>query len=362
MGKEYAAFFTLLRAGLWERDLDDFSSFPLSSEGWEKVFVLARRQTVTGIVFRGMQYLPDAFFPQGTALMRWVAAVDAIERRNRQMDRVLGRLYAMFGDEGIRPVLQKGQGVARFYECPSMRECGDIDLYFPDPEMAAAALRCVEGRGIAVRRMPDGSHCYRVDGVCVEQHARLADLYDPFQYRRLKAMEKGWRDVLLPGTGTSVTVPSPLMDLLLLDTHILKHVLGWGIGLRQFCDMARACFMLRDEEDVRDMRRVSARLGLRRWNEVLFAFLTGYLGLPERYLPYVPERAVQADSLLGIVMRGGNFGHYVEGRGSVSGPVWRRKWNTSRSFLRNMGFACRYAPRETFWLCAGLLRGNLSEG
>ena len=48
-----------------------------------------------------------------------------------------------------------------------------------------------------------------------------------------------------------------------------------------------------------------------------------------------------------------------EGR-SGAGRSWlQRKWQTSRSFLRNVRFARTYAPREAFWLFTDLLRNNL---
>lgn len=361
MDKGHAAFFTLLRSGLWEQDIDELSLFPLSSAGWAEVYRMARQQTVTGIVFRGIQYLPDSLFPQETVLVPWVASVDAIERKNRDMNRTVVALYVLFAKEGLEPVLLKGQGIACFYEYPEERECGDIDLYFPVPEDASAAVRCLAGEGADVRKMPDGSFFCRWKGVDIEVHTRMVDFHNPFQSRKLKKMESrwGWRGIILPGTDLTVTVPSPIMNLLLLDTHILKHALGWGIGLRQFCDLARVCYLMHEEIDADEVRHISKTLGLVRWNSLLFSFLTDFLRLPVKYLPYLPEQTVPAAPLLDIVSRGGNFGHYVCGRHGTGSSVWKRKWKTSSSFLKNMNFAWRYAPKETFWLFGGLVKGNL---
>lgn len=56
--------------------------------------------------------------------------------------------------------------------------------------------------------------------------------------------------------GLDVRIPSPVLNLLLQSLHILKHALGWGIGLRQLCDMARSCYKLHDEVESEEMKRL----------------------------------------------------------------------------------------------------------
>ena len=68
--REPAALLSLLRAGLWEQMPDGLSLFPLSEAEWEEVYLLARRQTVTGLVWQGISYLPDEWMPPGKVLVR----------------------------------------------------------------------------------------------------------------------------------------------------------------------------------------------------------------------------------------------------------------------------------------------------
>ena len=351
---------TLLQAGLWEREVDDLAGFPLSADEWAALFRLARQQTVTGIVFRGLQALPDELLPPPSLLIRWTAAVDAVERRNRQMNRALGSLYAELRSRGLDPVLQKGQGIAALYASPLLRECGDIDLCFADSRTSDRAAAYMSRLGATVRRMPDGSLFYRWQGLEVEHHVRLFDLHNPFLQReagRLIREKGGVRTILSDETGTSVTVPAPFLNLLLLDLHILKHALGRGIGLRQLCDMARACCRLHADVDSAEMETCCLRWGLGRWNPLLHSFLVDCLGLPVGMLPYA-KLAPSADPLLGIIWRGGNFGLYREGGPTDGQSLWRRKMETARSFGENLHFALRYAPKEAFWIFTGLMRGQ----
>lgn len=357
--QEMSALLALLRAGLWEQVPENLSCFPLADGSWENVFRMSRKQTVTGLAFCGLQYLPDSLLPPETLLVRWAAETDAIERKNRKMNAVLGELCARFREMGLNPILQKGQGVARFYVHPLSRECGDIDFYFGNGRDWDAALAYLRSQHIRVEKQADGgiSYCWR--GIEVEHHRRLLDLYNPFLQGFVQRLEerKPCRLVSLsPVSETGVTVPSPFLDLLLQNLHILKHTLGRGVGLRQLCDMARACYRLHEEVDAQEMEQTCRKLGLAEWCPLLHAFLVECLGLPPACLPY-PAVASTARPLGDIIWRGGNFGQYDAGFEPNAGG-WQRKRQTARSFGRNVRFAFHYAPKESFWLFIQLLKGQ----
>ena len=108
------AFFTLLRAGLWG-ETPDGSCFPLQEKEWNLLYGQARKQTVEGIVYDGLLLLPDPYFPPRAVLLLWTAGVDALERRNKRMNRVIGEQNRWFEENGIEAWLLKGQGVAACY-------------------------------------------------------------------------------------------------------------------------------------------------------------------------------------------------------------------------------------------------------
>lgn len=269
------------------------------------------------------------------------------------MNAALQTLCSSFKEKGLNPILLKGQGIARLYENPLLRECGDIDLYFQSAHDREAALQHIRQMRIQIKEEPDGSAFYVWQGVKVEHHQRLFDLYNPFQQHAIGLLirQKGFQE-----TGSApYRLPSPFLNLLLLNLHILKHALGRGIGLRQFCDMARACYKLHGDINREEMKTVCRKLGLGQWNPLLHAFLTDCLGLPAECLPY-PEVASTAQPLSDIVWRGGNFGQHNPLYSNTEGKA--RKWETARSFGRNVGFAFRYAPAEAFWIFTSLIKGQ----
>ena len=143
LSTEHKALFSLLRAGLWEREPDDLSPFPLTDAQWWEVYRMSVRQTVAGIVFRGLHHLPEEYLPADALMIHWVAKADRIERKNRRMDAALRLLLQRMGREGLHPLLLKGQGVAALYEHPLLRECGDIDLCFPSEKEEREAAELV---------------------------------------------------------------------------------------------------------------------------------------------------------------------------------------------------------------------------
>ncbi len=359
---EYRVLRALLRAGLWEKEVELSDVFPATSECWHRVFRLARQQTVTSLVYRGLTSLPERFFPADPLLCRWTAEADRIERANRRMNAVLADLYAFFGAHGLRPVLLKGQGIASLYANPWLREAGDIDLYFRRPEERTESLRLIRAQGTEFRRQPDGSVSYLWQGIEVEHHPALFDLHAPRVRRSLHTLEwtYGFAEQTLTADGSlRADVPAPVLNLLLLNTHILKHAIGRGIGLRQLCDMARAYHVLCGQRNCHELKKIYSDMGIRRWSRLLHAFLTDELGLSQDSLPYW-ELRTSARDLSSIVYAGGNFGRCDTHGTTVSQSPSAHKLHTAGAFLRNLRFSCRYAPQETFWTATSLFKGQFT--
>lgn len=357
---EHRALFCLLRAGLWERKIDDFSPFPLTEAEWKNVHRMAVRQTVTGFVFRGLDYLPEDLLPNDMLMMRWVASVDSIEQRNQKMNAVLGSLQQAMAQNDLHPVLLKGQGVAAFYEFPLLRECGDIDLYFSSEKEERKAAELMRQTGHLVEKHADGSNNYSCAGIEIEHHTQLFDLYNPLLKGFLSKLIKkhGFSNRQI-GENLSVSVPSSLLNLLALNSHLLKHMMGHGIGLRQFCDMARAYYSLYGSYSAEELEAVYKRTGLLKWSKQLHTFLTEFLGLNNKVLPFTNTDNETSPALLHIVLEGGNFGQYGDTKGEASQTKWKRKMRTFFSFWKRRDFSNTYARKEAFWTSVKLIIGNL---
>ena len=344
--QEQKAFFYLVKAGMYgETDPNMESVFPLSERSWEAVLLLARQQTVVGLVYRGLDVLPEEWLPSMRVMAVFMACADRIEKANAKMNKTIVKLWRHFEEKGIVAVLQKGQGLAQMYPDPALRECGDIDIYFPDnvenPLEGIADADC--------EKRPDGSVFYTVDGIVVEQHNHLLDIASPLRQRFIKKLiaDKGFEKMRIGGDdGVDVLVPAPEVNLLLISSHILKHILGVGIGLRQICDYAVARRYYADRVNSAEMQSIYRKAGIAKWSNYFDRFFT----------PVYDGK--KSNILLDIILKGGNFGGFTEGRKNATKSRVSRKLHTLRSFCGNIRLAFRFAPGEWLWTMAQLIGGQ----
>ena len=329
------AFFALVRSGLVERLLADSELTPvlaLTSSDWFSMEELAREQAVSGLIYRAVTHLPRTVAVPGDVVLTLMARAEETAIDNRQKAAVTARLLERFAQKGLSPSILKGSTVAAFYLHPELRESGDIDLFVPKDQFARAQA-CMPGAS----RASDGSIHGREDDVDIDLHDRYFDLHVPASR--------------LPVIGT------PEATLLMLSSHILKHAIGPGVGVRQLCDMAMASRALAGNYDPSALKTVFKRTGTLRWNRLLYSFLAEWLDMPD---PVFDRDHVSTAPLLRIIMEGGNFGHHAAARKSALGAGdRRRKVNTFFRFLHRLPFSLRYAPLETLATLWTLFRGNI---
>ncbi|MCF0176455.1 MAG: nucleotidyltransferase family protein, partial [Bacteroidales bacterium] len=152
---------------------------------------------------------------------------------------------------------------------------------------------------------------------------------------------------------------TPLLNLLQLNAHLLKHIIGHGVGLRQFCDLARAYHSYNGKYDKAELEEIYDRTGLKRWSKQLHAFLIDYIGVEPQELPSSEPAPHKACTLLEIVLEGGNFGKYGSRKAKPARTAIGRKLVTFTAFFSHLGFSLRYAPKEAFWTPVNLMIGNL---
>ena len=152
--------------------------FPYSlTEGeWLSLFKMAKVQTVQGVAFDALSWLPPESRPPRALYMRLSLAVEAIRGMNRRMDEVASRYTQMFAERGFRSVVLKGRANARLYPEPLSRQSGDIDIWVP------GGYDKVERLLLDMGLISEGRDSYRVShhigfrdasGIEIEVHHRL---------------------------------------------------------------------------------------------------------------------------------------------------------------------------------------------
>ena len=346
----YQSFFALLRAGLWNREPES-GCFPLTPEVWQRVYKLACKQTVEGIVYDGLLQLPEHYFPPKQLLLNWVVRVYSIEEKNKQMNEVACELYDFYNKNHIQAFLMKGQGVAACYDNPLHRISGDIDLCFTDKKDFTQACRLVKENKIEIEKQAGFSACYTWKDVLIELHQYFIDISNPFhsKYLRRLQQQENVHSIYLEMNEQKVLLPSPLLMHLSVNAHILRHLLAFGISIRQLCDSARVCSRYHNSMDQQSLKEIYSKLGIYRWMQLLNSLLVNYLGMPSAYLPFplTPQR--KAGMMMKDILQGGSFGYFGSPFSKETDePQLYRKHVWLHLLVRFFRYV-RYAPWEACW-------------
>lgn len=243
--------------GVMEAGLFRFLRFSLGLEGevkdlldgrkgcfdWDACYQFAKRQTLVGVLFDGIQRLPKEMAPARPLLLRWLSDSESIRRRNMRMDRASAYIYNKVCAAGFRCCILKGQGNALLYPHPSSRIPGDVDVWVMvnREELRRIALSLTEGDGSSLQESLNHIGL-TVHGVSVELHSTPALLNSPLYNSRLQKWFKRNADlqcsnrIALPNNAGEVAVPTVSFNVIYQLCHLFHHCFYEGVGLRQIVD------------------------------------------------------------------------------------------------------------------------------
>ena len=348
-----AQLLALVRAGLWgeapRAELFD------AATPWPALLHAARRQTVAGVAFAGVERLPAGQRPPREVLLAWYADAQRIAAASRRVDEVLGRVVARYRAAGLTPVLLKGQGVARLYREPQLRQPGDIDLFTGD-EGFERLNECLRREATFEEEETYKHTTLTWHSITVENHRVLATLSSPQANRRLQQCIRRWHSDpsqwrTVDVEGCPVKMPPLEFDVVYVLMHAALHFLNEGIGMRHVCDWM--C-LLHTYSAVLDKKRVAElfqSFGLTRAARLMGAIAVEHLGLPAEDLPvaYTPADLPDARWLLGTIVSEGNFGRYGARRKKRPAGYWRGKWYTWTRIMARCREMGRLSPTEARW-------------
>ena len=210
---------------------------------WDACYQFAKRQTLAGVLFDGIQRLPKELAPARPLLLRWLSDSESIRRRNMRMDRASAYIYNKVCAAGFRCCILKGQGNALLYPHPSSRTPGDVDVWVMAnrEELRHIALSLTEGDGSSLQESLNHIGL-TVHGVSAELHSTPALLNSPLHNSRLQKWLKRNADlqcsnrIALPNNAGEVAVPTLSFNIIYQLCHLFHHCFYEGVGLRQIVD------------------------------------------------------------------------------------------------------------------------------
>ncbi len=308
-GKSEDLFFALLRQGLWGEE-EKLPDAEYDMQTWRGALALASEQAVLGIVADGLGIDSSVKAPMEVAIKLATTKI-SIEKRNNQINEKIAELKTEFSNAGVPVVVVKGQNIARCYRNPLSRTPGDIDLVVRPEDYENAKTVLKDKSDKEGDEIPNRCHYSTCEGgIEVEIHGTLHS----YLSRKINAYLDHVQNELLC-EGDKMPTKSAEVETLYIFIHLLQHFYRGGIGLRQFCDLARVLHFYRGTYDSEQMEKRLNSVGLIYEWKLIVSFLVNYLHLPKDDAILLEQKYDNKIEILWkYIRRVGNFGKKKKAR------------------------------------------------
>lgn len=359
-------FFELIRVAIGNAVC--LSHTPKAKE-WQMLYEMAKKQSLVGICFAGVQRLQkQSQCPPEMLYLQWMGMAAKIQQRNEVVNRQCAELGERLKVKGYRYTILKGQGVASLYSInpkPSslnlqkLRQSGDIDvLMWKDGLSAAENRKAVMKFARQIDAKASGSeHHVHVDffkDTAVELHfapSYFCNLFANSRFRQWADENKVKVERLKLKEG-EFDVPSVEFNIVFLLAHIFRHYVSEGVGMRQVMDyyfVLQAAQVKGYSLEVKDdLLRLLDSFNMKKFaSAVMWVIKTVFAGHDnddDNWMLCEPNERL-GKKLLEHIMQGGNFGHHNAEKVVKSGAHWA---NFVNQLAHDLHLAFDY-PAEALW-------------
>lgn len=349
-------------------------SHTLSEKEWNEIFGLAKKQALVGIMFEGVERLPQEQWPSRNVVLQWTMMVESIKHRNRQTTDVCLRLTEALDKDGFDTCILKGQANHVYYDGLNsghslglLRICGDVDVWiWPKVKtlhLVKSIIDYCQRKEIQLSLCHLHAEVKPVNGVPVEIHFRPSFLNHPLRDRYFQQLFQSaqFEKVNIDGCG-ELTKLRVDYDLLFQMNHIYRHLLDEGVGMRQVLDFymllkayRKECLVRNDLMDSSVLLKHVKACGMGRFASALMYVLQKIFDMDSSELLCAPSEH-HGSFLLDEMMLAGNFGHYDARMRTLEvkkGKLSYQLQKASRRFKRNLRFLTSY-PEEV--ICEPIAR------
>lgn len=315
---ETDVFFALLRRSLGTAES---VTIPTADFSWDRVMFAFEQHALLGVVADTIMSLPEAERPNVGIQMKMLRRLAILGQTHEHFDQVVCTLFDALTSEGLHPVMLKGQGLAALYPKRHTRSCGDIDLYLHPEEFERGARivfdLCGDDSDVAIKDYDMIHHltCEYGD-IHIEVHYLTgSSVYESNRKEYEQWLQEEFRktDSVMIG-GREIAVPHHHVNVIYVFSHLLCHLMGSGIGVRQFIDLM---LLLKSQPaDVKALERDLRRFHLLEPWQTVGGVLVYQLGMKQEDFPlWNAERAeILQGEYLDLIIAGGNLGQMKEGR------------------------------------------------
>ena len=320
-----------------------------SEEEWKELYEMAKKQSLVGVCFAGVQRLVNSETEDYCGMpemlyLTWMGMAAKIQQRNEVVNRQCVDLQKRLAADGIRSCILKGQSAAKLYGgLSALRQSGDIDVWVDAPrkeiiEMVQKIapttnvrehhleLQCVHDTEVEVHFWP----------AVIRHFRKNHKLQKWFEGEREKVFEKG--------------EPTPEFHAVQMMAHMYHPMFDSGIGLRQVMDyyFVLCNLGLNGSSGLNgsngEIGKAIEHIGMGRFAAAMMWVLQETMGLEREKMICEPSEE-DGKFLLGEIVRGGNFGKYDDRKTRDTSNYFSSFYG---SIFRNMRYL-RFNPFDWFW-------------
>lgn len=353
-------FFELIQVAIGQRER---LSRNLSNKEWAELYAMSFKQSLAGVVFYGVEKLPKEQWPAQTILFQWMGDVTLIENRNILTFKVCQDLCEQLEKDGFQCCILKGQANYAYYPSglKNRRTCGDIDVWTvpkdgrSKKEDVRKVLEYLKGKYEQTGLCWLHANITHESGVPVEVHFYPSFMNSPVKNKWFLKYFYDIKECTCLKDIDGIQIPALKMDydVIYQMSHIYRHLIDEGVGLRQVLDyymLLKTWYMEKGSQKKEDVMQVVKHLGMGRFSTALMYVLQKVFGMPNEWLLCEPSEK-HGRFLLNEILIAGNFGHDDPRMASLNvkeGHLGYQIKHAGRRIKRNMRFFASY-PEEVFW-------------
>ena len=334
-----------------------------SAHNWGELYKMAKKQSLVGFCFAGIQKLVDSEHEDYCGMnemlyLTWMGMAAKIQQKNEQMNVRTEETLDYFRAKGFHCQVLKGQGIAALYEyggsngskgsngssLRNLRQSGDVDVWINSSrkelyELSLKEIGKLEGLTYHHIHYPIFEDCE------IEAHTWPSFLTNPLMNNRFQKFCSQYTP-----TSDSQDTPSLAFNRVFILQHCYGHFCGHGVGMRQLLDYYFVLIKSYENENQNEnyksesLQWISA-LGMKRFAEATMWVMKEIFGLDDKYLLCEPNEK-DGRFLLAEVMETGNMGHLDErvDRKQLQSAGGRYLHNLKRDWK-----VARIAPSYALW-------------
>lgn len=308
--------FALLCVGLGTKTVCEVTPMAfsmMSLKGWQELRAMADKQSISAIVFDGLNTLVEEYgrekiapkIPMGEWQMfvyDWIGVMTQVEHHNKYQMEVLEDMASRWKAEGCRAMVMKGLASGTMYPRTGHRSPGDIDCYLFENYARGNEIARQEGANVDESWYKHSVISYK--GETFENHQYFVHTRDGKRGKKLNEelveglrVNDSWFTDERAKLTSSTYIPPVQWNAMFLTYHACAHFISEGLRLKQLLDWAMLLKNHQNDIDWPVFYAFCEQHHLRRFADAATAISVKYLRIKITN-PAITTTSLYADKIL----------------------------------------------------------------